>query len=77
MVICSITELKIIFTVPDKLRQVLLREYDITLCRAIQIYRFFHSSGEQSQQMQVEDATIRKVSSNKQIHANEYEFDHC
>ena len=54
---------KIVFTVTDKLRQVLLRENPLPLTRAIQLCRSFDTSQAQAKQMQdPNENTVHKVS---------------
>ena len=54
---------KIVFTVTDKLRQVLLRENPLSLTRAIQQCRSFDTSQGQAKQMQdPHENTVHKVS---------------
>ena len=54
---------KIVFTVTDKLRQVLLRENTLSLTRAIQLCRLFDTSQAQAKLMQdPNENTVHKVS---------------
>ena len=52
---------KIVFTVNEKLRQVLLRENNLTYDRAIQICRSYDVSNVQTQQMQENEHNVYKI----------------